>query len=303
MRRGDIYITCKQCRENMLKFLHHDKKALSKNDLSALFTIVNDLKNIDLFSNQVKNINAYRHLINSDKKTDVNDIALLSDMFQSFLNRIEDILFIFDSINIFVDEEIGINIKMPTINDLTDFKNYIDDLEFVFTKCPFLQDEKEKFKFNTVDNGSVWLILGITGISITVGSILLNNVVAFIDKCFVIRSHRLTCLKQKLEIEKSNFEQKEKDSLIESIQKIYKISIDNAIRELEESTGHKLTDGDEKGRTENSIEKMNQLIDKGLQIYSSIGCPDEVKVLFKPLEMQYLLVEEKLKQIEKKDNE
>ena len=44
-------------------------------------------------------------------------------------------------------------------------------------------------------------------------------------------------------------------------------------------------------------------MDKGLQIYSSIDSPDEVKAVFEPLEMHYLSKKDVLEQIEEKQDE
>jgi len=197
---------------------------------------------------------------------------------------------------------IGLDIKIPETDDITELKKFIDGLEFIFTKCPFFQNNKESLKLQAVDNGSIWLIFGVVGVSVAAGSVLLNNIVAFIDKCFVVKSHKLTCEMQKQHIENEEMEQNEKHELLKSVDKLYKIGVKNVIKELEVGTGYQIQDGDEMGRVEQSFDRMIKMLDQGLQIYSSIDSPEEVKALFKPLEMQYLSIAKGLERIEEKSD-
>ena len=165
----------------------------------------------------------------------------------------------------------------------------------------FFQDEHELLEFENVDIGSFWLTFSVVG-GVVTGSLLLNNIAAFIDKCIIIRSHYLTIEKQKAELEKARIEGKQKEELINSLDTVYKITVKNAINELEDFTKYHIADGDERERVEQTLEKLGKLIDKGLQIYSTIESPEEIKTLFKPLEMRYLAVGEKLKLLEDKED-
>lgn len=201
------------------------------------------------------------------------------------------------------EKNIGLDIKIPKVDNITELKKFIDGLEFVFTNCPFLQNDEESLKLQSVDNGSIWLIFCVVGASVAVGSVLLNNIAAFIDKCFVIKSHKLSCEMQKQQIENEEMEQKEKEELFKSIDKVYKIAAKNVINELEAWTGYHLQDGEEMDKVERSFDKMIKMLDQGLQIYSAINSPEEVKALFAPLEMRYLSVESGLGRIEEKDTD
>lgn len=225
----------------------------------------------------------------------------ISDV-KELLIQLECIIQLYESLEQ-KEQGIGLDIKVPEIDDITQFKKCIDELEFIFTKCPFFQSNEASLKFRNVDIGSTWIIIGVSSVSIAAASVLLNNIAAFIDKCLIIRSHKKTCEMQQREINKFDCNQKEKEKLMENIIKVYKISVSNAIKELEETTGCHIQDGDERGRSEQALEKLEQLIDKGLQIYSAIGSPPEVKVLFEPLEMHYLSIVEELKRIEKKSDD
>lgn len=198
------------------------------------------------------------------------------------------------------EDGIGLEVKLPDLNDITELKKHIDDLEFIFTKCPFFQNNDASLKLETVDSGSIWLIFAVACTSVSVGSKFLNNIVSFIDKCYVIRSHSLSCKRQELEIENAKIEQKEKEELLKNINRLYRISVENAIRDLQVITGCPIQDGEEMGRAEQSLEKMTKLLEQGLQIYASLDSPQEVKALFEPLEMHYFSAEKELKKIEKK---
>lgn len=217
--------------------------------------------------------------------------------------KMNTILAVCESMDLHIRETPGLDMKIPDCDNFTDFKKIINEIEFIVTKCPFAQHETESLRFEGVDVGTQWISFAISGVAaVATGSILLNNIAAFVDKCIIIRSHYLTTKQQKLEIERSSIEQGEKDELLKNINRIYKIHIENTIKELEKETGCKISDGDERGRAEQSLQKMGELIDKGLQIYSSIDSPKETKALFEPLEMKYLSIEQELKAIEDKKN-
>lgn len=198
-------------------------------------------------------------------------------------------------------EIIGLDIKLPANHDFTEFKNNIDDLEFIFTKCPFFQHESESLKFQNVDVGSTWLTFFVVGASIVTGSILLNNVAAFIDKCLTLRSHYITIEKQKKELEHDNIDRAEKEKMISYLNRTYQKTVDTAIKELEEITNHDIEDGDERIRSVQAFERLERLLGKGLQIYSTIDSPEETKALFKPLEMKYLEINKQLRLFEDKE--
>ena len=238
-----------------------------------------------------------------------NGISKINDMMQNFWllqEKVNCAISLLETMNCQSEESIGLEIKIPDLNDITEFKKYIDDLEFVFTKCPFFQSDDASLKLETVENGSIWLIFGVACVSATataianMGSELLNNIAAFIDKCFVIKSHKLTCEMQEQQIKNAKIEQKEKEELLKNIDRLYRISVENAIRELQADTGYHIKDGDEKGRVEQSFEKMIKMMEQGLQIHASIDSPQEVKALFAPLEMHYLSMGKEVEKIEEK---
>lgn len=306
MKLKDIYIICKNNYEKVLSCkleINEDFCECYLADSAIMEKVLKELSHVeylqaevDIFITTLDDIKhfEFRETPETDKFDNVKDALLM---------KMESVINIYEFLGLSQEKTIGIDVKLPITDDFSDFKKVIDDLEFIFTKCPFFSSKTEKLQFSGLDVGSAWLTFAITGASVLVtGSILLNNIAAFIDKCIVIKSHKLTIQQQKDEIEKSKSEQKEKEEIITYLDRVYKIQVDNIIKELEEIAGYELSDGDERGRVVQAFEKLEKLIDKGLQIYSSIDSPREVRLLFEPLEMKYLSIASELKAIEKKDN-
>lgn len=221
---------------------------------------------------------------------------------EQLLLTMETIIQLYESMDLGTESEYGIDIKLPKVNDFSEYVQYISDINFVFSKCPFLQDAQEELCFKSQDVGSLWLTFVIFGVSVGGVSIIANNLLAFIDKCIILRSHYLNLQKQKIDLEKEKKDNKYKETILQYINDIYKKEVEKCITDLENTTGYQMenADGDEIGRIKQCLEKMGLLIDKGVQIYSTIDSPKETQALFKPLEMKYLSIEKKLKLIEEK---
>ena len=63
-----------------------------------------------------------------------------------------------------------------------------------------------------------------------------------------------------------------------------------------------MKDGEERGKVEKTLEKMVLLIDKGVEIYSSIETTNEVKALFPTNENNPILPDNIVKLLEKKED-
>ena len=105
----------------------------------------------------------------------------------TLLRTMDDTVDLYEKMGIDTEERVGLDIKLPKFNDFSEFVKYINDIEFVLTKCPFLQDNNEKLIFENVDVGSTWLTFLVIGGAVTAsGSVLLNNIASFVDKCIII---------------------------------------------------------------------------------------------------------------------
>lgn len=302
MKIGDIYRLCKE------KYFIIEKMEVLINDLPYnTLCLPDDIS----FSKELIEIeclkDAYEKFIQLYSDLILTHVDISSEKYDNFkeaklrlLAMMECIINMYEGLGIPSQERTGLDVKFPLNGNFSDFRKNIDELDFVLTKCPFFQNDNETLQFSNVDIGSLWLTFTVVGALIG-GSILLNNIAAFVDKCIIIRSHYLTTEKQKAELEKAQIEQKEKEEMIKSLERFYKIAIDNAIFELEEITKYKLKDGEERARTEQAFDKLGKLLDQGMQLYASLDSPEENKVLFKPLEMHYLGISENLKLLEDKE--
>lgn len=320
MKLRDVYVRCKRCYENL------EWESIEDADREDIYRNIEIIEGIECLQDSLYEIRKLLFKINVDPGDDLDDDPdkflnikckidfrainneheckeKFHDLLIDLRSKLLTIINLCEMLGLKNEKTIGIDIKLPPNCNLTDLKQYISDLEFIFTKCPFFQNDKEELKFQNMDIGSIWLNFFIAGVALETSSIILNNIAAFIDKCFVIRSHRLSVLQQKKDIEKMEAEMEIKKDLIESANKLYKFEVYKAINELEEKSGRKLKDGEERGIVEQSIEKTENLIDKGLQIYSTIDSPKETKALFEPLEMKYLDIANELKRLEKKDKD
>ena len=88
---------------------------------------------------------------------------------------------------------------------------------------------------------------------------------------------------------------------IDVFKKMKRMVMDGYVNDLESEIGE-LSNGEERGKVEKSLEKLSLLIDKGVEIYSSIDTPNEVKVLFPTNKDNLILPDNIIKLLEKKDD-
>lgn len=309
MKLRDIYIICKNNYEDFVKIYNEiyskidNHKALQSDLCAKLSLQVQKIKDLDYLSYLTNEILIESEHLSKHASVDIGRVGVknMLDKMNKLMAAMEGTMKLCENFDI-REQKIGLDVKLPDNPSLTDLKEYIEELEFIFTKCPFFKDENEDLKFKNLEMGSIWLSFVVVGGTLAVGSKLLNNIAAFIDKCFIIKSHKLTIEQQKNEVEKTKMDIEEKRRLYDSMDKVYRILVENSIKELEEISYYKLKDGDEKGRTEQSFTKMIKLLDKGLEISASIESPKEAKVLFEPIKVHFINNNPKLS-IEDKNDE
>lgn len=305
MKLGDIYSICKE-KYSIIEAIHLPIFSVPDdiNSLNADLFFCEELRKIECIKSAYESFVAYpADVIALETGLDTDEHAKFECAKSCLLAVMDCIIKMYEGTGRQSKKEIGLDIRFPVSGNFSDFRKDIDELDFILTKCPFFQNENESLRFGNIDIGSFWLTFVVVSGAIVSASVLLNNIAAFVDKCMVVRSHYYTTEKQKAELEKAQINQNEKEEIQKSIERLYKITVDNAISELEEITNCILKDGDERGRVEQSLEKMGKLIDKGMQIYATIDSPEETKALFEPLEMHYLEVDKQLKLLEDKKEE
>lgn len=80
------------------------------------------------------------------------------------------------------------------------------------------------------------------------------------------------------------------------------IMLDDSVTILEQECDMSITDPEERDRARRSLDMLAELIDKGVEIYSAIETPEEVKVLFPFSDDSPVIPEGLLKLIEDKEN-
>lgn len=310
MRLKNIYVLCK---DNVEKVESIKGSTSSSNSSYTVVTgwgvflgSYSELYSISFLQDDISNLfNSVPEIYRHQSQFNVSNAEWnkISQNKNKLISSIKNVIKLYESMGLDSEEKIGIDVKLPKCDDFSDFRKCIDELEFVLYRCPFFKIDGEDLKFNTLDVGSMWINFVILGISVGASSIILNNLVAFIDKCLIIRSHKLTVEQQELQLQSMEMEKAEKEKLLSGINKIYEAQVENVISELESETNISLKDGEERGVVSQAFDKANLLLDKGLQIYSTIDSPEEVKALFEPLEMKYISVGNELKQLEKKVSE
>ena len=77
-----------------------------------------------------------------------------------------------------------------------------------------------------------------------------------------------------------------------------------AVKEIEEQNSeNRLSDGEERGKAEKSLEKLAELMDKGVEIYTSIDTSKDIQVLFPTIDGGESLPSDIMKYLEDKRQE
>lgn len=175
------------------------------------------------------------------------------------------------------ESDSGIDIKIPTCESLKEYMGYLKDIDFILTQCPFLLHDKEQIKFKNVDVGSQWLVFAVLGSAS--GYYILNNLAKIIQKVIELRANLNTCKMQEEMLNELQRKGEVMDETIDVFKKMKQMVLNKAIDDLEIDI-KPLQDGEERDKVKRTIEMMHGLIERGVEIYSSIETPKEVKVLF-----------------------
>lgn len=194
----------------------------------------------------------------------------------------------------------GIDIKIPSCNSLKEYIKILDDIDFVFTQCPYLIDENEEIKYKGTDVGSDWITFAIIMSTTTSTSfIILNNLASIMNKVITLISNKKILDMQNEELKTMQLKNEVTQETIDIFKKLKEVTYKKYVNELQDELGE-LKDGEEEGKVSKSLEKLVNLIDKGVEIHTSIETPKEIKVLFPFAETQLSLPNSLLKYIEDK---
>lgn len=301
MRLYNIYYTCKVAHDNLIidasttptEARRIMSWELNKQALFTLFSldfikeeakaVYNVLNPIELEQNQpVIGINTYQKLLRKNA---------------AVLSKVEAVIDLYESIKD-GSSTAGIDIKIPPCNSLEDYIAILKDINFVLTQCPYLKSDTEEFKYKGTDVGSDWITFAIIASStISSGFVILKSLASLINKAIMLKSNKKILDMQEELYKTMQMKNEVTQDTIDAFKKMKELTYKKYVDELQEELG-KLEDGEEVGRVSKSLEKLSNLIDKGLEIQTSIETPKEIKVLFPFAEQQQTLPENLIKYLE-----
>lgn len=304
MRLYNIYYLCKKLIDVFEKerILLDDDSLKTYNivDLDEYWVAIDSLKSIPLFKSITNKIHDAITFSTRDKLIVDSDIRTKFESYNNTLkNQMSSIIELYESLNI-PETHTGIDVKIPKCEDLKEYIKYLNEIDFIFTQCPYLLHKDETIKFETIDVGSQWLnfIIELSAGSAAVFYIL-NNLALVLDKVQELRSHYYSIKQQKeaLKVAQNKAELSDGEKEIFNMLKTHYMS--EVVSSLEEKISP-LEDGDQRGRLEKSLDKLCVLLDKGVEIYASLDVPKDIQVLFPALDEQEKLSETVLQYIEDK---
>lgn len=194
----------------------------------------------------------------------------------------------------------GLDVKIPKCDSFKEYIQYMKDIDFVFSQCPFISQSDEEIIFNTVDVGSMWLSFFIK--AETGKHFILSFVAKLSEIAIKIKSNYAVTQMQDEMLETMKQKNEVGQEIIDVFKKMKDKMLDDAVSEMESEFGTTITNEEDRDRARRSIDTMARLIDKGVEIYTAIETPEEIKVMFPFTENAPILPEGLQKLIEKKEN-
>lgn len=307
MKLYNIYYLCKKFYKalNSLTISEEKSQNITTYCIENWYEYLNILKSlrtIPYFKNKVDLIyNSIPVFIKSSPQPKI-DISIKNKFLNAHLVLVQNmktIIELYESMNI-SEKEKGIDVKIPNCQNLKEYIKYLNDIDFVFSQCPYLLHKDETIKFSFVDVGSNWLtfIIEVSAGAAT-SFYILNNLAKIVDKAMILKSHYSSIKEQeenlKIARQKRELAEEEKE-IFNTLKKYYMKDISDSL----ENEIAPLDDGDQRGRLEKSLEKLSNLLDKGVEIYASLDVPKEIQVLFPAIEEQEKLSDSILNYLEDK---
>lgn len=196
-----------------------------------------------------------------------------------------------------IDEDYGFDIKMPEFDDLGEFSKCMEDLDFVMKQCPYLNDKDGQIKYGSIDVGSTWLTFIIVGVGATT---IMTNLAKIVDAAIKIKSHITTVKMQEEALRSVEIRDEIAAEVLDAYKKANRVLTQKSVAELEQELGE-LKDGEEKDKAGKALEKLGYWMDKGMQIYSSIDAPVEIKDVFPLQQETNFLSDDLIKLLENKE--
>lgn len=308
MKLYNIYFICKSC----LPVLEKVSLTENRNGNGSLigYIILNwgecrrilpELRKIKCLEAQIDKVCSKLNFVSFEKEKPEVTIETgkeFLERLQILYNSLNTIISLYESMEV-GESNCGIDVKIPRCDSLKEYMDYLKEIDFIFSQCPYLRIDDDEIKFKNTDVGSQWLsfAVGVAG-----GFGILNNLAKLLERAIAMKSY-LKTIKQQDEILKTmQLKNEVAGETIEVFKKMKRMTMEGYVDEIETELGE-LNNGEERGKVEKSLEKLVMLIDKGVEIYSSIEAPNEVKALFPMSENNILLPDNIVKLLEMKEDE
>lgn len=262
------------------KPVYNDRKAVSHyriDNWQAVMLAYDRISVIPLFKETVDSIFSLQIRMRHGK----NFETLPTELYDKYSTLHDKIVAMMTNIIEFCEEagfgeaDYGFDIKMPPTKDFSEFAGYIKELEQVFGQCPYLKVEGEKIELHKTDSGSIWLEFFV----IATGSfVLLERLAKIVDKCVKIKSHLITCRQQVAMLKTTELKNDALENILGTHKQMTKLLVDRFAEDLEKEIGE--VPSEDKQRVNLTLERLSNMMDKGLEIVASINAPTEIKALF-----------------------
>lgn len=314
MRLYSIYFLCKTYREKIYKCdiverTTNNGAIIEWRDWSEYQKIIAILLKVNCLKEGVESI--YEEIPVLEREKDIPVISRRTwDRIHSRQSQLSSqmgiIINLYESMGLKEESDVeGIDVKIPKCDSFEEYINLLKDIQFVFEYCPFLKAEDTSIEFDCVDVGSQWLSFIITaGASSAAVAYIFGNLAQMLDKAIQLRSH----MKSLKEQEETARRRKLSNDFLETLVNGHKVLMEHYVAESiekieEQSPENKITDNEERTKAEKSLEKITELMEKGVEIYTSIDTDKDIQLLFPPLEKQEALSDDLIKLLEDKNTE
>lgn len=304
VRLYNIYYICNITVENIrnIRFEMNNRKAYNvsgwQDALESMLILRKVPFLLEYVDDIIKSVPAY---VRADETPEIDSTTCskVKSKFQKLQEKLETVIELYESIQKGEAQE-GIDIKIPDCESLKEYIQYMKDIDFVLSQCPFISKSEEEIVFNTVDVGSMWLSFFIKA---AVGSHAILSIISkMTELALKVKSNNVVIKQQEEMLETMRQKNDVGKETIDAFKKMKDIMLDDSVTILEQECDMSITDPEESARARRSLDMLAELIDKGVEIYSAIETPEEVKVLFPFSDDSPVIPEGLLKLIEDKEN-
>ncbi len=229
---------------------------------------------------------------------DSQTYAVFKEEQRNLISRMYTIIDLYENSHNDDTDALGFDIKLPEFSSIKEVAQCMRDLDFIIGQCPYLILPDSEIKYKTVDIGSFWITFFVIGAA---ASKILQNLSKIVEAATRIKSQVVTVKQQEEILRSMEFKNDIAMDMIDTFKQINKQLTDRCVKDLENDIDE-LKDGDEFDRVGKSLEKMAEWLARGMQIYSAIDAPTDIKALFPQQEEQPLLNDDIIKLLEMKQN-